>query len=313
MVKATMLNEIKKALQTLESAFGTDIFEQPGRFKSALYDVKIDADPKIIRNLLCIAVCDLKAYSRLKEAFADNNMFAVDNISGEMSSDFMIDRDVSRAIIECVAVLLEYKPQKTPEIGSIIPFGGYNWLVLEIQNDKALILCDKITEKRTYNQNQENVTWETCTLRSYLNGALYNKFSPQDKARIIETRITTNDNPWYDIKGGSASKDRIFLLSIEEVIKYFGDSGGLKNHDGWYWENDYVLKDGKGHWINDQYNKARIAINASGMASWWWLRSHGFFGFNAAFIDADGCLSVYGYNVTNNDSGGVRPALWLNL
>ena len=306
-------NEMKKALQTLENAFGAGIFEQPSKFKSALSDVKINSDAKKIRNLLSIAVCDLKAYTRLKEAYADNDIFAIDNISNEMSSDFMIDKDVSRTVLECVAGLLGYESKKTPEIGSIISFGGYDWLTLEVQNDKALVLSDKIIEKKTYNQKQEDVTWETCTLRSYLNGTFYNMFSPQDRERIVETRIRTNDNPWYDIQGGSATKDRIFLLSIEEAVQYFGDSGGLQSREGWYWENDYVLKDGKGQWINDQYNKKRIAKNASGTALWWWLRSPGFFTFNAAFVDADGCLSVYGYNAANNNSGGVRPALWLNL
>ena len=106
--------------------------------------------------------------------------------------------------------------QRTPKIGSIIPFGGYDWRVLDVQNNKALILSEKIIEERAY--KRKDITWETCKLRRYLNGAFYNKFSSQDRARIAETRITTN-NPWY--KEGNATNDKIFLLSIQELALYY--------------------------------------------------------------------------------------------
>ena len=35
-----------------------------------------------------------------------------------------------------------------PEVGSIIPFGYYSWRVLEIQSERALILIDKIIDKK---------------------------------------------------------------------------------------------------------------------------------------------------------------------
>ena len=76
--------------------------------------------------------------------------------------------------------------------------------------------------------------------------------------------MTNDDNPWYGTRGGNTTTDKIFLLSLEEVVKFFGDSGDLKNRKGWYWENgNFVLKDGQGYAINDQYNSTRIPVNAN--------------------------------------------------
>jgi hypothetical protein len=42
-----------------------------------------------------------------------------------------------------------------------------------------------------------------------------------EKAKIQEKSITLLTNH----SGGADTSDRIFLLSIEEVVRYFGDSG----------------------------------------------------------------------------------------
>jgi hypothetical protein len=52
--------------------------------------------------------------------------------------------------------------------------------------------------------------------------------------------------------------DYIFLLSLEEVVKYFGDSGQLLNGNPNY-----------EHGISDEYNGARIAYTLNGSTSEW--------------------------------------------
>ena len=48
------------------------------------------------------------------------------------------------------------------------------------------------------------------------------------------------NNPWYGSMGGEDTQDKIFLLTIEDVVcKYFGDSSRLlynpsKNHRYWF-------------------------------------------------------------------------------
>ncbi|MCL2079129.1 MAG: DUF6273 domain-containing protein [Oscillospiraceae bacterium] len=108
-----------------------------------------------------------------------------------------------------------------------------------------------------------------------MNGEFYNSFSANDRERISETRVATPDNSWYDTSGGEIVGNKIFLLSIEEVARYFGDSGALARGSGeMKGEHDsngkpvYTYTDGDGndaiyynyerHWIDDQYNDVRI-------------------------------------------------------
>jgi hypothetical protein len=48
-----------------------------------------------------------------------------------------------------------------PKIGDIIPFGEYNWRVLDVQGDKALIITEDVVELRPYHEQYVEVTWET--------------------------------------------------------------------------------------------------------------------------------------------------------
>ena len=63
------------------------------------------------------------------------------------------------------------------------------------------------------------------------------------------------------------------------------------------------------------YNCARIAMDTNGAASEWWLRSPGILSSFAARVGDSGFVIIGGSLVFGSgaDSGGVRPALWLNL
>ena len=160
-------------------------------------------------------------------------------------------------------------------IGNIIKLGEYEWHVLNIQDDKALIISTAIIDRKAYHNINKNITWRYSNIRKYLNNNFYNAFTSEEQKQIVETSVTNNDNPKYGASGGNNTVDKIFLLSIDEYNAY-------KN----------------------------IISNAP---IWWWLRSPGYCGNFAANVgggiaddnyDNGGCVS---YN------GGVRPALWLKL
>ncbi len=166
------------------------------------------------------------------------------------------------------------------EKGKTMVFGGYEWLVLDVQNDRALLITKEIVEKRTYNTTNEAVTWERCTLRAYLNDVFYNRFSDDEKQRIQDANLLNRNNPAYGTDGGQPTCDKVFLLSIEEANTYF--------------QNDL-----------DPVAAYRVA------ARWWWLRSPGI-GNHAAFVDKDGFVNVHGYRVDYAYTG-VRPAVYLKI
>ena len=211
--------------------------------------------------------------------------------------------------------------------GSIIPFGKYKWRVLKTDGNSALIISEYVIEQRAYHEEFTEITWERCDLRKYLNKQFYDTFDPQDRERILETRIRDCDNPWYGTKWGNSTVDKVFLLSTAEVLQYFGDSGDLQNNKRWHWKSDdseeLVLSDGPhcieyGQCINDQYNETRKALykkiyNAGWDEKWWWLRSPGIhLRHTAVVVGKQGALFVCGSDVYSIDMG-VRPALWLSL
>ena len=199
-------------------------------------------------------------------------------------------------------------PQVTPtqgeavRVGDIIHFGGHNWRVLDVQDGRALIISENIIERRAYHAWDERITWEHSTLRHYLNNEFLNSFNATDRARITETRVINNNNPWFGTNGGNDTTDRIFLLSLEEVVRYFGNSGRLANQNHPNNEN----------WgFHDQYNTARVARERNGNDWFWWLRSPSYSGNTAAIVGSSGSVGVGGG--VDLGIGGVRPALWLNL
>ena len=166
-------------------------------------------------------------------------------------------------------------------------FGGYRWLVLEERGGSALLLMRDILEKRPYNEAEgdmeKRTSWEDCTLRAWLNGAFYGRFSQADRERIVETAVQGSGNREYGSKAGKGTQDRIFLLSLEEAKLYFPD---------------------------DAARAARAPDG--GRAAWWWLRSPGLEDNLAAVVTADGNLGYAGSGVNYYDRG-VRPAMWVTM
>jgi len=227
-------------------------------------------------------------------------------VYGDINDEKRIEKDVTVVDSDVIVPDVMFV-----EIGKSIMFSDYQWIVLDIKGGKALILTQGTIECRPYNETLEEVTWATCTVRTYLNGEFYNKFSNADKARIIETNIINQNNQWYGTPGGENTTDKIFLLSLEEVVLYFGDSGQLANRPT------------PATWrIDDDYNEYRIAYTAkelsygsvhldANVACKWWLRSPGSAERVAVTVFADGRIDIHGDNV--EAFGCFRPALWLNL
>jgi hypothetical protein len=199
------------------------------------------------------------------------------------------------------------------KVGDKIVFGRYEWRVLDIQNNRALIITEDIIEQRPYHDAYKDITWADCALRKYLNGEFYDKFNVTDKSRIIPVINKNPDNQWYGSKGGEDTQDSIFLLSIEEVCKYFGDSRSKLQNRG---KNQRYWFERK-----DENNSKRLArLHGKEWDWWWWLRSPGRVNVKAVYIfGTDGNIGIQGNNILKGNisdgkcTGGVRPALWLKL
>ena len=188
------------------------------------------------------------------------------------------------------------------QLGSIHRLSNNDWRVLAIENDKALLISVEILETHPYNEEEKDITWESCTLRKYLNNEFIKKLGDLED-HVAEIRNDNLDNPWYGTRGGNATTDKVFLLSLTEMCYYFGDStASLKKKEST--RNDSI--------VTDVNNATRIAKDTSDEACWWWLRSPGYLSNYATLVTDDGIVYVYGDSI-NNYSGGIRPALWLKL
>lgn len=203
------------------------------------------------------------------------------------------------------------------QIGEKIKFGKYQWKVLDIKDKSVLIITDDIIELRAYHNKPGDITWADSEIRKYLNSEFLNNFSEDEKQRIITTTNQNNDNQWFNMIGGNTTEDKVFLLSIEEVVcKYFGDSS----------ENLRVPNGKYKYWFTkkDANNEKRMAKYLDCLW-WWWLRSPGRKQNKAAYVHGDGNIGMQGnsalkcnltsvyHPVTNEVKGGVRPALWICL
>ena len=125
-------------------------------------------------------------------------------------------------------------------------------------------------------------------------------FNSNQLAQIVTVTNQNPKNPQYGTKGGNATQDRIFALSIDEANKYFRDDDdrmaaptGYAKKQGCYVSSDYLLPSGE-------------------KTGWWWLRSPGYDSLYAADVLRNGDIYQFGYDV-HSDHVAVRPAFWLNL
>ena len=258
-------------------------------------------------------------------AYGDVRFVVATKLTDDETLDYMANYDVDSAVRQAAYERLTNRivhdaaiqDSKNMQVHEIIQFAGLDWRILDVIGEKTLILSDKILAKEAYHVKDKSASWENCALRKYLNGSFYEEtFSEKEKALIIETRNQNNGNQVFGMDGDNDTLDKVFVLSLEEVVRYFGNSGQIY----------YGHYNGR-RFISDGYNSARKAElgfceyfkkvfgnQYRPIASTWWLRSpfkDGFDCATAAIVLEDGAINVGG-NATFLDEG-VRPALWLTL
>lgn len=197
------------------------------------------------------------------------------------------------------------------KIGDKVYYGHYDnddisngkevieWLVVKVESGKALLISEKCLDCEPYNRDLTDVTWETCSLRKWLNSDFMNAaFSDSEQAVILTTELINSGNREYGTKGGNNTKDKIFLLSLDDVNGFLTKT--MKDADATYYAQQKGAKPMFG--LNSSYS--------------WWLRSPGNDQKSALYIyhlikdlfsngSAPVAGSVFGI--------GVRPAMWFNL
>ena len=205
-----------------------------------------------------------------------------------------------------------------------IQFGSYyqdaefeeesiKWRILDIDSEgNAFLLADEALDCQPYNEEYPSCTWETCTLRDWLNGTdTYEKdeaafinaaFTTEEQNEIIETTV---ENPDKGTPSSNTTTDKVYLLSISEASNAnygfhtgFSDSSSTRQVKA----TDYVRCKGV-----DRFNIDRNSSNC-----YWWLRSPGVNENYGARVSSAGSGSYQGAD-TRHDTYAVRPVLHVNL
>ena len=237
-----------------------------------------------------------------------------------------------------VADMPQYK--QSYKVGDIISFGKYKWRVLAVESDRALIITENIIELRPWHQKRAfllltgwtKVRWASCTLREYLNSEeFYKNFNLIERKKIINVTNESKDvhafkdHGYYsagesEIAIGTNSRktqDHIFLLSFDEVCKYFGSGYDTRTFT--------TTIPGSVVTNKDNCNARKAYRNEQDLTKgWgydWWIRTSG--GANHHHLVVTSRGEFQGVDIASDgdviiepgkiDYKGVRPALWLKL
>lgn len=182
-------------------------------------------------------------------------------------------------------------------VGNSVYFGRYyqdsinekepiEWRILDIEDDKILLMSEYGLDVKRYNEKKEPTSWGDCSLRNWLNqDFIVEAFTNDEQKSIILSKLITNDEK---------TEDKVFLLSSEAAEKYFDSN------------EDRMCKPTKFAINHGAYQ------NKDNGQCWWWLRSLGDFSDLATRVSPGGKVLYFGDDVDSN-GGSVRPALWINL
>lgn len=191
--------------------------------------------------------------------------------------------------------------------GDIVSFGVYEqdadtdngaeaveWIVLDVKEDRALILSEECLDVRTYHDTYVDVTWAESEVRGWLNKEFLNALlTKEEQGYVATTKVTTPDNEDFATLGGEDTDDKVFLLSIDEADTYF-----VNNTERIAAPTKYAVSKG--------------AYKSDKGTTWWWLRSPGETQRDAADVYTDGNIMRDGYFATNRIFS-IRPAMWVNI
>ncbi len=203
-------------------------------------------------------------------------------------------------------------PWLTAEKGDTVLFGRWEqdndaangpepieWIVLDRIDSGLVLLSAVCLNGLPYNSTPfEPVTWETCSLRKWLNETfLTAAFSEEEQALIPEVLNKNEDHSLAETEGGRETADRVFLLSELETVIYLRSES----------DRDFIGKAS----ASARAQADGLQVGDNGTASWW-LRSPGMYEWVAQFVDRDGVPYINGANVDMENYCGVRPVIWLD-
>ena len=271
-------------------------------------ELKLDSALKQLGGFESKAAADKALSTARADVSSLQSMINVASISG--SGEFSCSQALR--VLHTKPRVFQLVSKKQPRLASsykgfvTIAFGRYpqasnnesaliEWLVLKNDGSKALLISKYALDCQRYNTSGRDVTWETCTLRRWLNGSFINSaFSAEEQKQILHTTVTADRNPSSNTDPGNNTTDKVFLLSRAECSQYLVLCDA-RSCEG----TAYCFAQGAAQ--QDVYGGCR-----------WWLRSPADYSGCVICVNDNGTYASAGCS-TFSDGITVRPALWINL
>lgn len=172
------------------------------------------------------------------------------------------------------------------------------WLVLDRDGDKVLLISKYALDYQSfmpfYEPVTEPYTWESCSLRRWLNGTFLNAaFSADEQQRLLTTTVITSPGSLHRENGPVTTEDRVFLLSNTEVYAYFASEAATAAE-----YTAYALSENP--WPGN--------AATPGPADWWLRTTDGYDHPDGVY--ADGRV---GEGARAYEGEYVRPAIWITV
>lgn len=214
------------------------------------------------------------------------------------------------------------------KVGDIIKFGHYEqdddmnngkeeieWIVLSKDKEKIFVMSKYVLDIIPYNNEITPITWEKCSLRKWLNKDFINSaFSKKERSMIRKVKNINIDNPETGTDGGKNTKDKVFLLSFEDMQKKEYGFNKTGEWDIYRRSAPTPYAIAQGYYISPTIGADQMVYYSTDdgrYTCWWWLRTIGYIETNACEVGENGGIDTYGSTVFCKH--GVRPALYIYI
>jgi hypothetical protein len=168
------------------------------------------------------------------------------------------------------------------------------WIVLKREDHRILCISKFLLDCKPYHETLEEITWEKCTLRKWLNNDFFvAAFIQEEQNRILTTPI---ENSFHD------TKDRIFILSCDEAEESLDfDERASKTTEYARKQGAWFVAEKEDHYVNH--------------GSWWlrypeWLEEENEHYTVLSCVNFDGTIEGAAEEV-NGTECCIRPVFWL--
>lgn len=295
----------KDLLEETRYAYAMQLFDNKEFAKAKEEFSKLDYKDSKNYITLCVEQINEGNYQKALLLIKENKIIDGYNLLNELSEVGYKD---SKTLLENLKVsydrALFNEKLKTLDFGSVVTFGSYEqddnlengtepveWIIIDRNENASMLISSNIIEIQKFEDDYGDTTWETSSLRKWLNGTFYNNaFSNYEKQCIAETLVIPDEKEYSTSPSqGNETVDKVYLLSETEYQRY-------------------RLINGVENTIS---TKHAIALNGRTQPDGWWLRStsdDNTWGINFVYIETNNVSDTW-----RTFTSGIRPVVWIKF